>query len=599
MGTGHWGTRWNEPGTSEQDDYDYAILLQARQPNQCEPGQALEVDACVPCEHGRYSAASSAECLPCPAGKYTDVAGSDDCISCGVRWREARCGYLGEGFAECGGNCVPIAVVALEDLGFDVPIRTVSEQNIAMDAGSGCDLLGDGFVMCSGVCVPLEARGVRASGLRVSADPGYARLTSHAGSSSFTECGCEPGYFDSDLVAGNEHWTCAACAVGKYIDVVGSDAPTDCIECVLGRYVDVSGSGDCIDCAAGKYIDGTGSDEASDCISCVQGRYVNVSGSGDCIDCAAGKFVSASGSNEASDCISCRSGRYVSTTGSTGQADCIRCARGKFAGTTGNVVESNCTLCQAGKYNSRQGQARCISCPAGTYLESVGSDTSSDCTDCAQGRYSEVLGAMHGSSCTCCAAGKVTDRAGSASISECLDCVRGKWSDNACAVDGSENLCEDCPVDFYGVLAGATTEQTACIQCPLQSTTEQRTGADALMECWCEAGFQMRAGACEECPYDTFKTLTSPDSCTPCPSNSVTDGVIGAKNVTECLCVAGYSGSLSHECGVDCITGECSACSEVYYKTGVGPNPCIACPANALSLRSSTSITDCICDVAS
>ena len=93
-----------------------------------------------------------------------------------------------------------------------------------------------------------------------------------------------------------------------------------------------------------------------------------------------------------------------------------------------------------------------------------------------------------------------------------------------------------------------------------------------------------------------YSPEVSEDACVPCPAHSITDGVVGATTVSQCLCVAGYSGILTACDGNDCVGGNCLPCPANFYKQSTGLYECTACPANAVSDEASTSISMCACN---
>lgn len=257
-----------------------------------------------------------------------------------------------------------------------------------------------------------------------------------------------------------------------------------------------------------------------------------------------------------------------------------------------DAPSGSCSLCPAGQYSDVTGLSQCLACPAGTYAGNTGNDELSDCISCSRGRYSSATGSA--ATCGCCPAGADTRHVGNTSAVACVACGAGKWRDATCTADNSPRMCIDCVVDSWGMAVGAVSAATACIPCPASSTTGSRSGVTALIGCWCEAGYQKSQGTCGSCPADTYKSEASPNQCLACPPNSVTQGVIGATSVSECVCIAGHAGLLSG-CGTNCVVGDCAPCPAGFYKATIGRDDCVACPANAVSGLGSTALGDCTC----
>jgi len=63
--------------------------------------------------------------------------------------------------------------------------------------------------------------------------------------------------------------------------------------------------------------------------------------------------------------------------------------------------------------------------------------------------------------------------------------------------------------------------------------------------------------------------------CLDCPPNADTEGLTGSDDPSDCLCDAGYSGTI--------VVGNdvCTACSVDQYKEDTGTAPCTACAPNS------------------
>jgi hypothetical protein len=87
--------------------------------------------------------------------------------------------------------------------------------------------------------------------------------------------------------------------------------------------------------------------------------------------------------------------------------------------------------------------------------------------------------------------------------------------------------------------------------------------------CSCHPGFTGTGVACSLCAPNTFKSTTSNDACTLCPSSAVT-AAPGSQAQSACTCPLGFTGNA--ETGLPC-----SACAETSFKNVTGNASCTAC----------------------
>jgi len=125
----------------------------------------------------------------------------------------------------------------------------------------------------------------------------------------------------------------------------------------------------------------------------------------------------------------------------------------------------------------------------------------------------------------------------------------------------------------------------SCATCP--SRTSSASGSDELTDCVCVAGYTAASDgvACSACEAGEYKATMGVGNCTVCPSH--TSSAEGSDEVADCVCLAGYSGPSD---GVPC-----SACEAGTYKAVPGAGECSACPAGTSSGEASDEKTDCIC----
>ena len=160
-----------------------------------------------------------------------------------------------------------------------------------------------------------------------------------------------------------------------------------------------------------------------------------------------------------------------------------------------------CRPCQAGLYKDWVGQEICRPCPP--FSSSLpGAARLVDCT-CIPGYVGR-----NGSECSACAPGTFKNLSGP---QECAMCSQGKFS---------------------GELAGVA----ACISC---SPGSYKNATGSALCTLCEAGMYS----------DTF-AAESPDTCRPCPENTLS--LRGSRDKMQCLCSPGFTGP---------IGGPCHACA--------------------------------------
>ena len=189
-----------------------------------------------------------------------------------------------------------------------------------------------------------------------------------------------------------------------------------------------------------------------------------------------------------------------------------------------------------------------------------------------------------------------------------------------------EAPCEPCPQNFYCPIQ--TMDPVAC---PVESTSA--SGSEDIHDCHCGAGFYAEFSSngddttltCQPCPLGTYNNETNQQQCQACPpgtfnpstgASSVgecqacplnSDSSLGSTAISDCKCLAGFSGDPGNEC-VACPPGFyrsnmseyiCSACPINTYNvldssTNVGA--CLSCPENTKSAAGSGVQADCICD---
>jgi hypothetical protein len=142
----------------------------------------------------------------------------------------------------------------------------------------------------------------------------------------------------------------------------------------------------------------------------------------------------------------------------------------------------------------------------------------------------------------------------------------------------------ECAANYYCPAASVTS--TAC---PVH--TESVPGSSVISNCTCIAGYEGDdGGPCHECAIGRYKsTKGMNNTCHLCPLNATTI-TNASTSIDDCLCQMGYTSS--NERSSSSLI-ECRACISDYYKSWIGPEPCLKCPSNS----SSTGGVACACDI--
>jgi hypothetical protein len=102
------------------------------------------------------------------------------------------------------------------------------------------------------------------------------------------------------------------------------------------------------------------------------------------------------------------------------------------------------------------------------------------------------------------------------------------------------------------------------------------------------AGFQNESGACEAFGAGSYKSFVGNNSCVACPANADTLGA-GADSLEQCLCVPGYVAS------ADCDEA-CAPCPRNTFTTQHGTSTCLSCPVNSGTDGPASVFADCKCE---
>jgi hypothetical protein len=602
------------------------------------------------CTAGYFGAGSPlTSCTACPLGQYSDEDGQDQCKFCPTDASTAAAGtdsiagcicnpghagliskgtdactacaigqYLGESAATCT-KCTDSATTASTastkvtdcscDKGYSGLLLTAADKCTVCPIGTYLSTSAAACTQCT-----------------------KDATTSQQGSTAVTDCECTKGTSTGKGSIKTPSDTCNQCPAGQYADGNGQDT---CTKCPDNSATADPGSSEITACQCNAGFFGTITKSDSKCTSCEVGQYSDTVGSSSCTACPASSTTVSIESKSASQCL-CVAG-YTGTIGKKGDS-CTACAKGKYKGGdpgpatctecpaqsstssigclgkdgTGCTAQSDCecapgyfgemptcTTCAIGQYKADAGPQSCDACPSDSTNANVGSIVVTDCSckpgfsgiiktpsdtcnQCPAGQYADGNGQ---DTCTKCPDNSATADPGSSEITDC-QCNTGYSG----IINKVGDQCSICGADTYKGMVGSAD----CTPCPDNSNTGSATGCTKTSDCSCSPGY---AGIilemydqCTACPKDTF--LDTPASnCKMCPASSSTADV-ASKAPTDCLCNAGYSGTISSD------TSVCTACGQGQYNDQVGSASCTSCPANTVTRNDEAcdKVTDCLCD---
>ncbi len=160
-----------------------------------------------------------------------------------------------------------------------------------------------------------------------------------------------------------------------------------------------------------------------------------------------------------------------------------------------------------------------------------------------------------------------------------------------------------------------------CEECPSHSHSEE--GSAEIADCVCNMGYTGPDGsACSACVAGRFKSANGSVSCAACPEGKYSNrsaatseatcaacppwsySAQGNANVTDCVCVRGYSGPDGGPC-IGCRpgsfkqvqgSGACLACLPGTFSAQIGGSNCSACPVFSHSAPGSANASNCTCN---
>lgn len=267
------------------------------------------------------------------------------------------------------------------------------------------------------------------------------------------------------------------------------------------------------------------------------------------------------------------------------QGTCQDCAPGTFKNSSG-AWNSVCTTCPSGKY-AVGGNTECVPfqvCPAGKELSGMSVTAPGACVSCPNGKYKDSSMNNWDSKCqqhSSCPAGQYRDVITS-----------GRGVTPAVGDTESGGSCANCSVDTYKENAG--NWYTVCSPCPSNSGSNGAVGNDQKNDCKCKAGWKRNPDATSNvfC-IDIDECAANTDNCHPNAACSNTPGSF------RCACNTGYEGtgvSCTPNCG-DGMTYGTEQCDDNNNKGGDGcSTTCtIETPNFKCENNTQTSVSACSC----
>ncbi|KAJ1491451.1 hypothetical protein T484DRAFT_1882630 [Baffinella frigidus] len=551
-------------------------------------------EACLACpEHATNDGAADAlsDCV-CDVGFYGSPAIADPCVACPEgTFNEERDGL---DVADCQA----------------CPDDSDAPAGNTLRTGCTCNL---GFYGSPGVsCTQCPVNAFRDSrNGTVVADCAACPNNSSAplASDSVADCVCDPGFW-GDPAHGV---ACLPCAPGSYNGLSNQTQASACIlcptssttlmeaqtevdhcVCLPGFYGEPGAADSCDACPADTFNEEHGSTARLDCNNCTDDSF-SPSGSG--LETACTCNVGYTGA-DGGPCAACLPGLYKNTTGS---ADCTACPFESSSPEASDDIHlctcnkgytgpdgSACVACLPTFYKGIEGASECIQCEAFTYSPPASRNLSmcacvpgffgnlgGPCAECPEDTYKESFG---NASCAECPDNSFSRNA-SALLTNC-SCVEGHFGPPG-------GPCTQCPAATYKDYTGNQHVGNAladCRVCP--NNTWSSASSVYVTECVCVAGYTGEDGtSCTACPVDQFKPVNGSSSCSICPTNQTS--ILASTHITDCKCVAGYTGPDG---------GECTICPEHFHKAAIGPAACTACPANTFTEDEGTDdVKDCLC----
>ena len=621
---------------------------------------AAGLAVCRDCETGTYQPEKGKqECLLCGTGKYLDVpasTSSEECILCPDRSGSSPAGSSEVTQCKCNSGSAGVDGGPTCALCLPGKYQVNIGEAECVDCAAGKKLASSGSLQ-ENACTECDAGLVSSEG--AAACRACDAHSQKVGEEALQDnCQCNIGFYRSGVV-------CTLCVAGRYKDKVGNDIglcfmcpPASVYDNDVMCFPDYSnpdpGSGDNPNPDPGSGDGGTGGTGGTvpgppiiiipvgflpfvecrfgicgcqkgydgvpgDCTACAWGKYKTTIGSTPCTNCHDFSFSATTGAEDDAGCVCnagyqqhadgatcapCTTGQYKSDVGNQG---CDSCPPGTSNGNTAQTVLSACVECQHGKFQSQAGSAACDSCGSDSHSDDLGAIDSSHCEcvaghtlsaaetclACATGTYKSGPG---NGACELCAAGKYNGNPMSALASACVLCEPGKYQP-----DQGSAECIACNAGKYGADSGGRDEGTSCLRCPDNEGTIN-AGSVGIASCVCNPGHTGNdEEGCNVCDAGTYKILTGPAACSPCPVDSGNNSP-GSTTLESCKCNPGTTGLDGNACRA-CYAGQfkadagdaaCGVCVEGQYSFAKAII-CETCPRHTQSQASSPTLESCTC----
>ena len=515
---------------------------------QCDPGcGSCTKDQCNVCVNDFYEDLDTHKCVPCSAG-------------CSFCYKFDYCEACYEGYfltsdpnspqvyycASCIPNCLKCG---------DHSSCEVCEEGFTVNDQGKCDSCGKGCGECeAGTCKSCI------EGFYFSQDYSLCISCSYECKFclDFDDCQqCNDGYF-----VNTENGFCNECLNGcKVCD------ETSCFKCHEGLFSDKDGS--CSYCSYGcnSCIDG------ESCNNCYYGFYLNQDEK-KCFEC----MPFCQQCRELNHCDACYSGFFYKEgkciqcqegcAECDSNGDCVNCYQGTYLedGLCLKCLE-NCVKCQ--------NKASCEYCNYTYYLD----PTTETCQSC----FPNCDECQDSSTCFRCAMSFYFAQIQSASGQSQDTCI--KCMENC--QDCSETECYYCKNGYYLEKDGTCAScQDHCEYCFKDQNNE-------LICYWCEYGYGMNGGNCEECPDNCYECkegncnkceegffIDEYGKCSECDSHCIYCG--GPLNCWTCEdgYEVNWGTGLCSGCKQNCLSCDstkfCIQCDDYYYANDKGD--CLNCP---------------------
>lgn len=304
------------------------------------------------------------------------------------------------------------------------------------------------------------------------------------------------------------------------------------------------------------------------CARCIQGTHKALLGNSECMLCHPNTYQPF-GADPVLGNITCAPCRQHSQSPS-GSTFC-ECNAG-YSYTQGDAA---CIACQPGHYKNSVQNTTCNICPFSTFNPNRASVQETDCISCTEHANTTSPGSTAISDCHCNIGFKHPEAGNYSTCIQCTpgtynskihqhvctDCSAGKASHQAAAI--SNATCETCPSNTF-----SGEGQARCSMC--QEFSVSVAGSKNYSECLCIAGYSgSNLGTCTACTPNTYKNTTTNIGCTSCPPNSG-HSLMNASDIRSCRCNAGYTGPDG---------GPCEPCAIGSYKTVQSSAGCLLCGA--------------------